>query len=247
MLGVALGAFAPVARRLAGALRRDRASPACTSASTTRAGRCCARPSTTPRRCSPSSRCPTPTSIVARNVLDEHQAGLYAGGLILTKAVLFLPAVRGGGRVPVDVDGSERRPRALPRASAACSALGVGRRRWRRAAAPARAGLRRRPGVRRDPGPAVGVRGRSAPCWRCSSCWSTPCWPGRRAALGATWSGSRSSLLIVRRARSSTPSTQLLTVVLVVDAAAVRWCCWRCSLRRPRQPTAPAADAAATG
>src|SRR3546814_6813259 len=26
--------------------------------------------------------------IVARNVLDEHDAGLYAGGLILTKAVL---------------------------------------------------------------------------------------------------------------------------------------------------------------
>ena len=29
--------------------------------------------------------------VVARTVLDEHQAGLYAGGLILTKAVLFLP------------------------------------------------------------------------------------------------------------------------------------------------------------
>ncbi len=29
--------------------------------------------------------------VVARNVLDSHQAGLYAGGLIVTKAVLFLP------------------------------------------------------------------------------------------------------------------------------------------------------------
>ena len=29
--------------------------------------------------------------VIARNVLDSHQAGLYAGGLILTKAVLFLP------------------------------------------------------------------------------------------------------------------------------------------------------------
>ncbi len=29
--------------------------------------------------------------IVARNVLSEHEAGLYAGGLILAKAVLFLP------------------------------------------------------------------------------------------------------------------------------------------------------------
>lgn len=29
--------------------------------------------------------------VVARNVLDHHDAGLYAGGLIVTKAVLFLP------------------------------------------------------------------------------------------------------------------------------------------------------------
>lgn len=29
--------------------------------------------------------------VVARNVLDDHDAGLYAGGLIITKAVLFLP------------------------------------------------------------------------------------------------------------------------------------------------------------
>lgn len=29
--------------------------------------------------------------VVARSMLDEHDAGLYAGGLIITKAVLFLP------------------------------------------------------------------------------------------------------------------------------------------------------------
>jgi O-antigen/teichoic acid export membrane protein len=29
--------------------------------------------------------------ILARNILDPHQAGLYAGGLIMVKAVLFLP------------------------------------------------------------------------------------------------------------------------------------------------------------
>ncbi len=29
--------------------------------------------------------------VIARTVLDEHEAGLYAGGLILAKAVLFLP------------------------------------------------------------------------------------------------------------------------------------------------------------
>lgn len=29
--------------------------------------------------------------VIARQILDDHRAGLYAGGLILTKAVLFLP------------------------------------------------------------------------------------------------------------------------------------------------------------
>ncbi|MGH3346266.1 MAG: lipopolysaccharide biosynthesis protein [Nocardioides sp.] len=47
--------------------------------------------------------------IVARNVLDQHDAGLYAAGLILAKAVLFLPqfvvvvaypALSSGGRAP---------------------------------------------------------------------------------------------------------------------------------------------------
>ena len=47
--------------------------------------------------------------IVARNVLGEHAAGLYAAGLILTKAVLFLPqfvvvvaypSLSSGGRAP---------------------------------------------------------------------------------------------------------------------------------------------------
>jgi O-antigen/teichoic acid export membrane protein len=47
--------------------------------------------------------------IVARNVLDEREAGVYAAGLILTKAVLFLPqfvvvvaypSLSSGGRAP---------------------------------------------------------------------------------------------------------------------------------------------------
>ena len=29
--------------------------------------------------------------VIARSTLDPHDAGLYAGGLILAKAVLFLP------------------------------------------------------------------------------------------------------------------------------------------------------------
>ena len=66
--------------------------------------------------------------LVARNVLDEHQAGLYAGGLILVKAVLFLPqfvvvlafpsmsnAVGGTGH-PVQEPGRGRAPRRNDRA-----------------------------------------------------------------------------------------------------------------------------------
>ena len=47
--------------------------------------------STTPRPCSPSSPCPTSTSSSPATCSTDHDAGLYAGGLILTKAVLFLP------------------------------------------------------------------------------------------------------------------------------------------------------------
>ena len=96
----------PVAPVVVGwwALRHERATRRA-RATSTGPRRCSARPSTTPRRCSASSRSPTSTSIVARNVLDEHDAGLYAGGLILTKAVLFLPQFVVVLAFPVDVDG----------------------------------------------------------------------------------------------------------------------------------------------
>jgi O-antigen/teichoic acid export membrane protein len=50
--------------------------------------------------------------VIARNVLDEHDAGLYAGGLILTKAVLFLPQFVVVVAFPSMSTASERR-RAL--------------------------------------------------------------------------------------------------------------------------------------
>ncbi len=50
--------------------------------------------------------------VVARNVLDSHDAGLYAGGLILTKAVLFLPQFVVVVAFPAMSTPSERR-RAL--------------------------------------------------------------------------------------------------------------------------------------
>ncbi len=54
--------------------------------------------------------------VIARNALDDHRAGLYAGGLILAKAVLFLPqfvvviafptmVARGGSRMQAQALG----------------------------------------------------------------------------------------------------------------------------------------------
>ncbi|WP_243640400.1 lipopolysaccharide biosynthesis protein [Nocardioides jejuensis] len=63
--------------------------------------------------------------LIARNVLDDHSAGLYAGGLILTKAVLFLPQFVVVVAFPNMSTASERR-RALTKSLLAVLALGVG-------------------------------------------------------------------------------------------------------------------------
>ncbi|MDT0201309.1 lipopolysaccharide biosynthesis protein [Nocardioides sp. AE5] len=62
--------------------------------------------------------------IVARNVLDSHAAGLYAGGLILTKAVLFLPQFIVVLAFPAMASASERR-RALTRSLSLMAVLGA--------------------------------------------------------------------------------------------------------------------------
>lgn len=62
--------------------------------------------------------------IVARNVLDEHDAGQYAAGLILTKAVLFLPQFVVVVAFPAMSTAHERR-RALLRGLGAIAACGV--------------------------------------------------------------------------------------------------------------------------
>jgi len=62
--------------------------------------------------------------VVARNVLDEHDAGLYAGGLILTKAVLFLPQFVVVVAFPSLSTASQRRL-ALVRSLALVAALGT--------------------------------------------------------------------------------------------------------------------------
>lgn len=62
--------------------------------------------------------------VVARNVLGQHDAGLYAGGLILTKAVLFLPQFVVVVAFPSMSTVDERR-RALLRSLGAVLAVGI--------------------------------------------------------------------------------------------------------------------------
>ncbi len=62
--------------------------------------------------------------VVARNVLDEHDAGLYAGGLILTKAVLFLPQFVVVVAFPSMSTTAERR-KAVTTSLSAVAAIGV--------------------------------------------------------------------------------------------------------------------------
>jgi O-antigen/teichoic acid export membrane protein len=62
--------------------------------------------------------------VVARNTLSHHQAGLYAGGLILTKAVLFLPQFVVVVAFPAMSTAGERR-RSLVRSLIAVAGVGV--------------------------------------------------------------------------------------------------------------------------
>ncbi|MBS45760.1 MAG: polysaccharide biosynthesis protein [Nocardioides sp.] len=62
--------------------------------------------------------------IVARGVLDDHDSGLYAGGLILTKAMLFLPQFVVVLAFPDMADARERR-RALRLSLGAVAGLGA--------------------------------------------------------------------------------------------------------------------------
>ena len=63
--------------------------------------------------------------LIARNVLDDHASGLYAGGLILSKAVLFLPQFVVVVAFPNMSTAGERR-RALTRSLLAVALLGLG-------------------------------------------------------------------------------------------------------------------------
>lgn len=62
--------------------------------------------------------------VIARHVLDEHDAGLYAAGLIMTKVMLFLPQFVVVVAFP-DMASPERRQRALVRSLVAIGAIGA--------------------------------------------------------------------------------------------------------------------------
>lgn len=62
--------------------------------------------------------------VVARHLLDDHDAGLYAGGLILTKAVLFLPQFVVVIAFPSMSTVAQRRT-ALARSLTAVAAVGL--------------------------------------------------------------------------------------------------------------------------
>ena len=89
LLGVAIGAFVPV---LVGwfALRHDRAARRALDEQHA-AGRVIRETFHNSHALLAFFALSNVDILVARNVLDAHQAGLYAGGLILAKAVLFLP------------------------------------------------------------------------------------------------------------------------------------------------------------
>ena len=62
--------------------------------------------------------------VIARQVLDEHDAGLYAAGLIMTKVMLFLPQFVVVVAFP-DMATTENRRRALVRSLVAIGVLGA--------------------------------------------------------------------------------------------------------------------------
>ena len=184
MLGVAIGATVPVIVGMA-ALRRPRAATHDTSGLGARPilGELC----TARRRCSPSSR-QNLDVIVARNVLNSREAGLYAAGLIMTKAVLFLPQFVVVVAFPT-MSSERQRGRTVLRASGLVAGVGL--------VAIAGAWLLSTVAMifvggdkYVDMTEACGCSPPSAPCSRSSSCWCTASWPDRDGA-GSTPPGAR--------------------------------------------------------
>ena len=168
-------------------------------------------------------------------VLDEPHAGLYAGGLILVKSLLFLPQFVVVLAFPSMSDAAARRATLIKSLALVVAAR--------------RGDLRRRvwalsglalvfvggDAVRRDPGPAVDLRRCSAPCSRCSSCSSTAWSPASRAGP-STWSGRHSSRWSSVGQLVDTVDQLLVTVVLAIDVVLLVALLAVSLVARPRRP-----------
>lgn len=122
LLGVGIGFWAPVLVGL-WALRQRRRRP--TDASPAHTGRALLRESITNGQALFAFFALSSVDIiVARNVMSDHESGLYAGGLILTKAMLFLPQFVVIVAFPSMSTGEERR-RALVLSLSLVAALGT--------------------------------------------------------------------------------------------------------------------------
>jgi O-antigen/teichoic acid export membrane protein len=122
MLGVALGALAPVAVGT-WALRSDHSL---TPAAWHDARAMLAELGRNARALLAFLGVSNADMIVARLALPSHDSGLYAGGLILTKAVLFLPQFLIVLGFPTMAAGGAARAHNHPRALAALTVLGLG-------------------------------------------------------------------------------------------------------------------------
>ena len=157
MVGVAIGACRPGRRRLV-ALRDD-APPGTAGPRATRPVDAGARSLHNSQALLAFFALSNVDIVVARNVLTAHDAGLYAGGLILTKAVLFLPQFVVVVAFPSMASADERRRRPGRRAWSLIAGLGARRHPRRRWLLPELALVFvGGDDVRRDRGPAVALR-----------------------------------------------------------------------------------------
>ena len=142
---------------------------------------------------------PTSTSSSPATSSTDHDAGLYAGGLILAKAVLFLPqfvvvvAFPSMSTAERAAPGPDRQPgRWWPRSASSCTA--------RRAGCCSGLAMVFVGGddVRRDRAPAVAVRRPRHGARDAAAAGLLACWPGRASAR-STSSGSAVVALVVAR------------------------------------------------
>ena len=121
MLGVALGAVVPV---LVGSVALRRGRPSGAAGDEPRLGSLLGEVARSSQALLAFFALGNIDVIVARNVLDSHDAGLYAAGLIMTKAVLFLPQFVVVIAFP-SMSTPHERQRALGRGLAAVFGIGA--------------------------------------------------------------------------------------------------------------------------